>query len=182
MNIDNLIYCSSIADKFMPDLSAKHDVALVIRHIDNIQYDFFSESVETQQWLVEHIICNMLPYKTRDERNQVREFAKQCGISVKTDTIAPQQQNITHAHGNVVLSDQQRTELLNSMLTIDFSYSEQYSDKLSKADHANIRQRGAVLAKLKTLSVDTLQLLANECSNDNNTKLILTYLESNKND
>lgn len=161
----NVISSHNICAKFVKDIDFKSQLEL---HADLI----LAQNQDVQKIIIEQLIFKFCWLQPNFMRNGLRQAALDLGIYTTLEKnpvyLVPAKVNIVYAS----LSSSDRTKLIKNIDSTNWSFNEQYTDRLSKADHKNIAQRDNCLSTLYGLNLAELRLIWGGIANESAKKII----------
>lgn len=167
-----VIAISQVTRYYVDHFNVKYDVDAIKFKINQIKDELQNESATIQNYVVNHLVSNFLSLSV--DKNEVRHYARQLGLLVVIEQQSEPTKSVFEAH-KVDYDDSQVDDLLSRMKLVDWSYTEQYADRLTKADKDNILLRSKLSNELSTLTVETLRKCWVKCVNQTHKNVIFKY-------
>lgn len=171
MTAKEMLELRIVTKYYVGDFSSKYNVDALKQKINQIANELQCETEAIQKYVVNHLINNFLSISS--DKNVVKEYATSLGLIVEIKQ--KQQQPAPIKVNLVVYDDSQIDELLARMHAVDWGYTEQYADRLTKADKENVLNRGKISSELTLLTIDTLRECWKKCTNQIHKDVIYKY-------
>jgi len=168
----DVIAIAQITKYYIGDFNVKYDVDAIKSKINQINEELQNESATIQNYVVNHLASNFLSLSV--DKNEVKRYAKQLGLLIVIEQQSEPTKFFFKTH-KIDYDDSQIDELLNRMKLVDWNYTEQYADRLTKADKDNILLRSQLSNELSTLTVETLRKCWVKCINQTHKNVIFKY-------
>lgn len=143
-----------------------------LEQLNLISNTILLENKDVQKLIIEQLVFKFCGFQPRFMRNGLRQAAIDLGIYTTLEKnpvyLVPAKVNIVY----VSLSSSDRTKLIKAIDSTDWDFTEQYADRLSKADYKNIAQRDNCLSTLYGLNLAELRLIWYGIANEAAKKII----------
>lgn len=168
----DVIAVAQITRYYIGNFNTKYNVDAIKNKLNQINEELQNESVVIQNYVINHLASNFLSLSV--DKNEVRHYARQLGLLVVIEQQSKPTESVFKTH-KVDYDDSQVDDLLSRMKLVDWSYTEQYADRLTKTDKDNILLRSKLSNELSTLTVETLRKCWVKCTNQTHKNVIFKY-------
>lgn len=150
----DVIAVAQITRYYIGNFNTKYNVDAIKNKLNQINEELQNESATIQNYVINHLASNFLSLST--DKNEVKSYALKLGLMVVIEQQTEQIKSEFKA-SKIDYNDSQIDDLLSRMKLVDWRYTEQYADRLTKADKDNILLRSKLSNELSTLTVETLR-------------------------
>lgn len=150
----DVIAVAQITRYYIGDFNTKYNINAIKNKLNQINEELQNESATIQNYVVNHIANNFLSLSV--DKNEVKSYALKLGLLIVIEQQSESTKFVDKTH-KIDYDDSQIDDLLHRMGRVTWDYTEQYADRLTKADRDNILLRSKLSNELSTLTVETLR-------------------------